>query len=161
SGHRWKKSDFRAFAQWRCFLRHRLIDGCANPLDLAKRGSPGFATANQPGTQLGHGGNRRRNIDDFAVAVHRLTQAREIEHRELHRCNSANGRYCTTSPRLIGRSGGLSTMPSAQTHDVNTAEFWFGNRSRPPASLTRTRKNSRRWSGFGTSKSARAGTRGG
>ena len=51
--------------------------------------------------------------------------------------------------------GGLSTTPSPHTAEVSTPELWFGNSSSPPSALRRTRRNSRRLSGRGQSKSAR------
>ena len=58
------------------------------------------------------------------------------------------------SPCLIAWPAGVSTTPSPQTAEVSTPELWFGNRSSPPAAVRRTRRNSRRLSGFGQSKSA-------
>src|SRR5207244_856576 len=91
----------------------------------------------------------------FAGLAQLLAQARQVEHLDLHRYSSEYGMNFTMSPARIGCSAGLSTRPSAHAVDISTAESCVGYRSSPPRAFHFTRRNSRRGSGSGQSKSAR------
>src|SRR5439155_4592675 len=100
---------------------------------------------------------RRRDFQIFAGPAQLLAQARQVKDLDLHRYSSEYGMNLTMSPTRMGCLAGLSTRPSAQAVDISTAESWVGYRSSPPRAFHFTRRNSRRRSGSGQSKSARTG----
>jgi len=127
--------------------------------DEGQRRSPLVAAArDQPVAHRAGGAGLRGQLDRLARAEG-LAQGSEVTQADHQAAISAViGRKRTASPRTMGRPGGLSTRPSAQTAEVSTPELWLGNRSSPPSPLRRARRNSRRRSGRGQSKSARIGT---
>src|SRR4029453_12809932 len=96
-------------------------------------------------------------LDDFAAGSEGLAHGGEIAQLDFHaHCSSeAKGMNRTVYPLANGWPAGVSITPSPQTIEVSTPELWLGNTSSPPCALRRARRNSRRRSARGQSKSAR------
>src|SRR5258708_7877592 len=156
SGHRRKKRDFIARLHRRCRLGHFLVDGDAQGLPLGERRLPGAATGHQQRAQARDRSDRRRDIELLAGPAELLAQAREIEDLDFHRYSSEYGMNFTIPPARIGWFAGLAIRPSAHAVDISTAESCVGYKSSPPRAFHFTRRYSRRGSGSGQSKSARA-----
>src|SRR5580765_5823394 len=153
AGDRWEERQLGAFADERGFVAQHLVQRAAQGLAPRQRARMHAAARDQ---RIAHRADAAAfgELDHLARAE-RLADRRKVTHRELHDSNSANVMKSTRSPFAMAWPLGLSTTPSPQTTEVITPELWFGNRSSPPASLRRTRRNSRRLSGAGQSKSAR------
>src|SRR6185369_4227497 len=156
AGHRRKEGDLAAIAQGGGFLAHHLVQRDANRL-AARQALRIRATArDQLVAQCRHVCGR--GFERFAAVSHGLPDRGEILHGHLHPISSANEMKRTGSPRSMLWPAGLSTSPSPHTADVSTPELWLANRSRPPCSLRRTRRNSRRLSPRGKLKCAGSST---
>src|SRR5712692_5428503 len=153
---RWEKSDFVARLHRRCRLGHFLVDGDAQRLPLGERRLPGAPAGHQQRAHARDRSDRRRDIELLAGPAELLAQAREIEDLDFHRYSSEYGMNFTMSPARIGWFAGLSIRPSAHAVDISTAESCVGYKSSPPRAFHFTRRYSRRGSGSGQSKSARA-----
>src|SRR6266700_4873454 len=156
SRHRRKKRDFIARLHRRRRLGHFLVDRDAKRTPLRKRSLPSAAAGHQLCAQARDRGDRRRNIELLAGPAELLAQTREIEDLDFHRYSSEYGMNLTVSPARTGWLAGLSTSPSAHAVDISTAESCVGYKSSPRRAFHFTRRYSRRGSGSGQSKSARA-----
>src|SRR2546423_9494092 len=157
SRHRREKRDLVAWLHRRRRLRHFLVDGDAERPALRKSGVPGTPSGHKQRAQARDRGRRGRDFEVFAGSAQLFAQAREIEDLDLHRYSSEYGMNFTMSPARMRCSAGLSTRPSAHAVDISTPESCVGYRSSPPRAVHFTRRNSRRGSGSGQSKSARTG----
>src|SRR2546425_5197324 len=155
-GHRRKKPDFIARLPRRRRLRPFLVGRDAQGLPLGERRLPSAAAGRQQRAQARDRSDRRRDIELLAGPAELLAQAREIESLDFLRSSSEYGMNFTTSPARIGWFAGLSIRPSAHAVDISTAESCVGYKSSPPRAFHFTRRYSRRGSGSGQSKSARA-----
>src|SRR5207249_6211605 len=155
SRHRREERDFVARIHRCRRLRHFLVDGDAQGLSLGKRRLPSTPSGHKQRAQPRDRGCRGRDFEVFAGLAQLLAQARQIKDPDLHRYSSEYGMNFTRSPARMGCSAGLSTKPSAHAVDISTAESCVGYRSSPPRAFHFTRRNSRRGSGSGQSKSAR------
>src|SRR5574337_1377421 len=156
AGHRREERDLGVAGDDRVLARQALVERTADRTAAGQRLGMRRAARDQPVAKRRERGagvdlDRLRRAEAFA-------QRGKVAHIHLHSTvHAESGRKRTASPRRMLCPGGLSTRPSAHTSEVSTAELWLPKRSSPPASLTRTRRNSRRRSGFGQSKSARIG----
>src|SRR6266700_6746242 len=153
---RWEMRDFVARLHRPCPLDYFLVDSDAQRLPLSEPRLPSAAAGHQQRAHARDRSDRRRDIELLAGPAELLAQAREIEDLDFHRYSSEYGMNFTISPARIGWFAGLSIRPSAHAVDISTAESCVGYKSSPRRAFHFTRRYSRRGSGSGQSKSARA-----
>ena len=131
-----------------------LVQRHAHRLAARQRAGMGAAARDQLVAQA-RPGWRPAVSSAFAAGAQRLAHRGEVAHvdsscQQLREGNEAHG---VAAP--MGWPAGLSITPSPQTVEVSTPELWLGTESSPPSALQRARRNSRRRSALGQSKSAR------
>ena len=148
AGDRREEADLGAVAERRALVaRGRWLSALRRtrwrPQRLGMRGRRA-RSARRAARRLSAPAPTRSPRPDRAPRAPRRSSAPRPSSEQLRRTAGS----ATVSPGAIACPGGLSTRPSAQTAEVSTPELWLANRSSPPASLRRTRRNSRRRSGL-------------